>query len=94
MEHFKNENEETMPLTYGTREELLHLRVYGTEFIFNNSVVLSSFIKKHDIVDGLIDMRPKVSKVFEVPLFSYIFGNGPTTKHDLLPLKMFKGLQL
>ena len=94
IEHFKNENEEVMPLTYGTREELLHPKVYGTEFIFNNSVVQSSFIKKHDIVDGLIDMRPKTTNVFEIPIFSYIFGNGPTRKNRLLPLKMFKGLQL
>ena len=94
MDHFKNENEEVMPLTYGTREQLLHPKVYGTEFIFNNSVVMSSFIKKHDIVDGLIDMRPKTSDVFEIPIFSYIFGNGPNKKEYLLPLKMFKGLQL
>ena len=72
IEHFKNENEEVMRLTYGTREELLHPKVYGTEFIFNNSVVQSSNIKKHDIVNGLIDMRPQVSKVFEVP-FLVIF---------------------
>ena len=70
MDDFKNENEEVMPLTYGTRELLLHTKIYGTEFIFNNSVIMSSFIKKHDIFYGLIGLYPKTSDVFEIPIFS------------------------
>lgn len=93
-DEFKNRKEEQMPLTYGTREKLLHPRVYGTEFIFNNRVVQESFIKKHDIVEGKIDLRPKSQDIFVIPIFSYIFCNGPQKKKKLLNLKNFRGLQL
>ena len=39
IEHFKNENEEVIPLTYWVCEELLHPKVIGTKFIFNTNVV-------------------------------------------------------
>lgn len=93
-DEFKNKREELQPLTYGTQEFLLHPRIYGTEFIFNNQVVQTSYLNKHDIIDGRIDMRPKYQNVFKIPIFSYIFCNGPEKKNKFLDLSKFKGLQL
>lgn len=90
----KRKKEDDMPLTYGTREELLHPRIYGTEFIFNNQIVQTSYLKKHEIIDGKIDLRPKTQQIYRIPLMSFLFCNGPDRKGRLLDLGQFRGLQL
>lgn len=94
IDYIKHKKEEEFPLTYGTRELLLHPRVYGTEFIFNNQVIQTNFLKKHEIIEGKIDLRPKTQETIIIPIFSYIFCNGPQRKTKMLDLGKFRGLQL
>ena len=94
MKHFKNENEEIMPLTYGTREEPLRPKVYGSEFIFNNSlfrVLISGNIR---LQMGWLIYVLRFQKSLRFPFLVIFSGLYLHKKQDLLPLKLFKGFQL
>ena len=89
---YHNNNKE--PLLLGTQEDLVFPSIFGTNSIFNLNAINSSYTDIHDITDGMIDMRINKYHLFSIPIFSYIFCNGPNKKKQFLDLSMFSGLEL